>query len=349
MFGSIGRLFKMEAKLPTGSFSGKDVYSYLMRLDRDDRRRLEDEIENRGLSFGELAVRSAFGIDVTFTTPYRKTDQISFDEIRAMIGALVEEFRIPGVILDPATKSHGEAHLILTEAAPKTLQGSWQSGWSSSNGSFQRHRFLSAARLSGHALTISVFSPEAAEVALQLAKRLGLATAPAAYANESDVPISRIVDHAYHWRDRATGKHYVEFKFDPLLLKSGVYYGGGWNKDFEDGGKRIVVLASADQPQRLKLNNVFVETTDTVWPTTFMEQTRAYIRGRVTHTCHVDGCGKPVTKEVEVTRGEMSDGFGTSSFGSLFMVCDDPAHVEKIKSASPGARVTVRPAANEIW
>ncbi len=349
MFESLTRLFKSEVKFPAGHFSGKDVYSYFMRLAKEDRARLDDEIDNRGLSFGELAVQGGFGIGIEFATPFQKTGQVSLDEVRTLLGSLVEEFRLPGVVLDAAATSATEVHLILTGAAPKSLQGSWQSGWSSLGGTFRRHRFLSAERMSGHPLKISAFSPEATEVALHLARRLGLATEPAAYANESDVPVSRIVDHAYHWQDRLTGKHYVEFKFDPSLMKSRVYCGGGWNKDFDDGGKRILVLASSDQPSRLKLNNVFVGTTETVWPTTFMEQTRAYIRSQVTRTCGIDGCGKPVTQEVDVTRGEMSDFGGSSSFGSSYCVCDDPAHVEKIKAGADGIRTTVRPAVNEVW
>lgn len=82
-----------------------------------------------------------------------------------------------------------------------------------------------------------------------------------------------------------------------------------------------------------------------------MLKTRDRIRKRERdrNTCKVDNCGREVAYEVYVTRFETSGLGGTSSHGSIYPVCDNPEHIEKIKTTSGGIRSNFRPARKEVW
>lgn len=334
--------------------SAESIYSYVTELDKNDSDRLREETRDRGLSFGDLRVDGAGGMSVTFRTPYDKTKDVSLDSVKNILRDVVAQRELVGVSVEDG-KWDNTVSLLMSDSAPESLKGCWRSGWSKGK-SYQERVFLEVNKLGGYPLSIEVYSAGAMEVALMLTRQIGLATEPALYANESDVPLSEIVEHAYVWHDEEADKYYVELKYKPELQKGLSYIGGGWNHDFEKDGKKIVVLASGYRGQQFKLNNVLVSPTRVDSPTHFMLETRDHIRNRERdrNTCKVDNCGRPVSYKVNVIRFEESMSIGdtpmsTSSHGSIIPVCDNPEHIEKVKTTSGGIRSTVQPARIEVW
>lgn len=330
-------------------FSAESIYLYVTELNKNDSDRFRKETWDRGLSFGDLRVDNARGMSAIFRTPYDKTKDVSLDTVKNILRDVVTQKKLVGVTVEDG-KFDKTVSLLMNDSAPESLKGCWRSGWSKGE-SYQERVFLEVNKLGGHPLSIEVCSVEAMEVALMLARQIGLAIEPALYSNESDVPLSKIVDHAYVWHDKETDKHYVELKYKSELQKGLSYIGGGWNYDFEEDGEKVVVLASGYRAQQFKLNNIFVSPTRVDTPTRFMLETRDYIRNRERdrNTCKVDNCGRPVSYEVNVIRFEVSGLGGTSSHGGIIPVCDSPEHIEKVKTTSGGIRSTVQPARIEVW
>lgn len=323
------------------------IYAYVTGLARNDRRRLSQEINDRGLGFGDLRIDSALTTSFKLQFPYNQTKDLGVKDLREVLKDIVAEKELVGV-----TEGDGcledEVCLALTDPAPPSLTGMFIQGVA--NGKpFQRHCFLTARRFNGHPVTIEVFSVEATDVALRLAHRLGLATAPAVYANESEVPLSHIVTRALAWHDTKTDAHYLEVRYRPGFLKNRCYIGGGWHKEYEEEGQAIIVLAAHRYPRKCKLNNILVPDTPVAAPTFYMLQTQEYIREQVRdrNTCQVEDCGRPAVQEVTVTRWEIGDLGGTSSHGSIFPVCDNPDHVSQF--TAQGLRSSVRPVEAEVW
>lgn len=348
---TIAKIVSVVAKPTTppiqAPLTAEAIYSYITELDRNNPDRFREETWYRGLSFGDLRVDS-MGV-VTFRTPYEKTNDILLEYVKSILRDVIEEKELVGVSVEDG-KFNDEVTVLLSESAPESLKGQWHSGWSRGE-TYKQRVFLTVEKHDGHALSLRVYSVEALGVVLLFAKRLGLATEPAMYANESDVPLSEIVVYAYAWHDANADKYYTEMKYNPALQKGFSYNGGGWNKDYEEDGKKVIVLASAYHSQQFKLNNQLVEIVKIKTPTRFMLETRDYIqnRERDRNTCKVDNCGREVMYEINVTRLEMSGLGGTSCLGSTYPVCDKPEHIEKIKTTSGGIRSVVQSARKEVW
>lgn len=349
---TIAKIVSVVAKPTTppipAPLTAEAIYSYITDLDRNDHDRFYEETWYRGLSFGDLRVDNSMDA-VTFRTPYEKTKDILLEDVKNILRDIIAKKELVGVVVEDG-KFSDEVVVLLTESAPESLKGQWHSGWSHGE-TYQQRVFLTVEKFGGHTLSLRVYSVEALDVVLLFAKRLGLATEPAKYANESGVPLSEIVEHAYEWHDKEVDKYYTEMKYNPSLQKGLMYIGGGCSEDFEEDSKKIVVLASGGHVPKFKLNNIEVSTTKIESPTLFMLETRDRIRKREhdRNTCKVDDCGREVMYEVNVTRFEMSDFGVTSSHGSIYQVCDNPEHIEKIKTTSGGIRSTVQPARKGVW
>jgi len=362
--------------------SGDSIYSYITDLEKSDRKRLDDEVRNRGLSFGDLRV-DGYTFGIKFRVSYEKSGAFQLENVEGVLRDVIARKELFGV----AVENDGQytLSLILGERAPQSLHGIQVSGWKSEEedpwGSrwsgdsspdpqqsieirsldgkakiscdgggttYQRRVFLEIGKMSGHGLSFTAHSAEALDVILEVAEKIGLQTEPAEYADESSVPLSHIVEYAYEWYDKKADKYYTEIKYILGSAKSTVYLGGGgWHQDYEENGKNIMVRATEYSGPKLKLNNRIVETERIQSPTRHMRDTREYIRGRVReiNACRVDDCGRKIAYEINVVKSET----GESSRGSIYRVCNNPRCIAKIKKIAGGIRATVYPARKEVW
>lgn len=341
--------------------TGESICAYLSFLNKEGRKRerLNDEIQNRGLSFGDLRVDSSFGVSVIFRTSYDKTGELELTGLRTLLEDVVREQNLESVAVEEHVSWNEILVVITTEDSP--LRGIHSSGFSGGK-SFSRKIFFKLRKIGGCSLEIEAFSPEAIDIAFLVARRLGLATEPATYAYESSTPIKEVVRYAYVWRDPETGNYFVEISYVEALVKHWVYIGGGWSNDYPNiphgaetvvpQGVKTIVLASQHGKPKIRLNNVpvSVKPSPLSAPTSNMFAMRDYVRERSKRMCN-NGCDQEATREFSTVRCEMGDDLGTSSFGSVVSVCDSEECETALREEHKKAlRITATtPYLQEVW
>jgi hypothetical protein len=347
----VGSLLGRIPALSVGEeVDGAYIAAYVLGLKERDDDRLDDEIRNRGLAYGNLCIKGTFGKGVEFETRYSLENTPSIDDVRREIRTMLKNPGYRGLTL---VERSGSDSVIVAVTDEESGFEAYANMGNDHNGEWVNDKvFLDAQRFSDFPLKLTGSGDQGVEFILQLAGRLGLKTSPAHFANESEVPISKIVEHAYVWTDRRSGKRFVEVKYDKSLVVSCVYIGAGSWEDYEEDGKTVIVLASEHSANKVKLNNVFVRPRRTLEPTPFMERMRAKRKKAAAKTCRV--CGQAATREVVVTLTEVleSDTFCDSSHGSSAVIyaCDSREHADEIIANTPeGLRHSVNTYEPEAW
>lgn len=327
--------------------SGQAIRNYLSETYRRDPDRLRDEVENRGLSFGQIRATdgSGFSNKFSFSFPEERPD-VNRESFKATLQTVLESNGLGGQIILRDGWTDDEIECVYTEDAAEAGEGGWI-GCFRGGQSFSEKRLMSI-RVGKYGLSFEAYGVKAIEVMLAIAKQFNIAAEPVNYAFESDVPLDHIVGTAVVYHDPVSDKYYSEITYDRYHEKHLVFVGitysqaygpddkleGFWPSPGTKEGCTLVFAGSRDA--HIKLNNQRVVTCFISQPTYKMAALRGHILDELDkrYRCRVDNCGRRAVKQVHSVRFEMGSPGGMSSMGGITYVCDNPDHESKAKGTS---------------
>ena len=130
MLKKLARIFERRHIAPPVSqpLSAENIYLYITELEKSDRDRLDDEIRNRGLRFGDLRIDD-HGFGIRFCVSYEKSNTVQLEDVEDILHDIIAQKEWFGVVVEKDGRY--TLNVILGDHAPKSLRGIQVSGWSS--------------------------------------------------------------------------------------------------------------------------------------------------------------------------------------------------------------------------
>ena len=327
-----------------GPVSGLAICDYLFRARKENEERLRDEIDNRGLSFGQIRVKRSWGFSNEFEILFaEKQPLVNRDSFKEVLRGVFEFLDWAHQIIIRDGFGSDEIECVFTPDAEEASEGVWSSGFRGGE-SFREKNFLSV-RANERGLTFETYGVKAIDVMLAIAGRWSIPVEPVNYSYESDVPLGEIIHSSVRWYDHDRNRYYTEVKYDRRHERHLVLIGASNNRTYEEDGtedywfseeKRdnSTIVFSADSPEsHIRLNNQKVPT-KVIWePTDRMLALRDSVI-READKRYRCSCGKRATREIVSVRFEVGGDLGGFSQGGISYVCDDVVCEDKVKATS---------------
>ena len=308
------------------------IYSYVKNLygnhfNQKQQDRAEKEIEDRGLSFGQIKILRNFGSEIKFTVPECEVPiRPALEQVITSSPELKQKFKV-------------EYDENWRELKVVCLSDPIESNFT---GQAAGQKVLLSIRYG----EVSVYGLEGLKLGLEAFALLGFKAGPKHYAHESSVKIEEIVTYAARWEDPATGARYLDVLYDARLVKRLIYIGSVRRQDRSEDELTGVVMACPRQMTntwwpKMTMNNRPVYSTVLDVPTAAMLAAKAQFATESIYNC---ACGKLATRSLHRTTID----FGDASLGSIAYCCDD-AECEKKAQEGKWVRISISPYTPEVW
>lgn len=193
---------------------------------------------------------------------------------------------------------------------------------------------------------MAAHSPEATCVLTRVAEILGFPAGPKHYAHESPVKIEDIVVFAARWEDPRSGSRYLDVLLRKVFVKHQIWHGSNHADKYTEGeysGEVLACKANGNWWPKMTVNNRPVYATIVSEPTRHMLKAREkFIKESLT-VCGY--CGKPATRRFNHVRVDMGD----MTIGGIGYTCDEEGCVSKAKEVKSVVRTTESPYTPDIW
>ncbi len=357
LFDKIGRKELAQEYPPPGGPStpagaiatdwGNYIWGYVTNLygtswssERQDR--ANKEIEDRGLSFGQVRVQRGDARSVKLSL--LGNQKITLEQAEQALGTVLNEKGLESKIQVVKEVAWGNLKVLsLSDDLPGVNVCSVRDGET-----LNYKEFLTIDCWTGvdGLREMTAHSLEATCILTRVAEILGFPAGPKHYAHESPVKIEDIVVFAARWEDPRSGSRYLDVLLRKVFVKHQIWHGANLSDRYTEGEYSGEVLACNPNDKnwwpKMTVNN------RPVYATIVNEPTRHMIKARekfIKESLRVCGyCGKPATKEFNFIRIDMGD----STIGSIGYTCDEESCIDKAKTVK-SVRTTERPYTQNIW